>query len=279
MTGNKKVLIGVPEESLVRLKPQKLGRNYHTVPAHIKELSSKRPQIFADYFHKTYRTALEPHAVIVHEHRQFPAARVYQSPLGQVGFAIDRALLSEVMECYYGGATLANREGAPVTSSEQRMLTRLGTDAANLFARLLLAGETFGELTSYENSFEETQWEYVAEFSFTSQATEKRSSIFIYLDSPLVDVLTSRLTKPAASAPVSRGENPIKSLPVRLNCVVAAMELPLADVLKLRTGDILSVRLLDHCDVEISQQKLFRGHIYEDDGALLLTSLESVKTS
>ena len=44
------------------------------------------------------------------------------------------------------------------------------------------------------------------------------------------------------------------------------------------TGDILPMRLLERCDVQINQQKLFRGAIFEDDGSLFLTSLESMKT-
>jgi flagellar motor switch protein FliM len=54
--------------------------------------------------------------------------------------------------------------------------------------------------------------------------------------------------------------------------------MPLSQVLGLRPGDILPIRLLERCDVHINQQKLFRGNILEDDGSLLLTSLESVKT-
>ena len=54
--------------------------------------------------------------------------------------------------------------------------------------------------------------------------------------------------------------------------------MPLASVLALELGDILMVRLLDRCEVHIKQQKLFHGAISEDDGALFLTSLDSVKS-
>ncbi|MOA55665.1 hypothetical protein D3C78_1794940 [compost metagenome] len=53
--------------------------------------------------------------------------------------------------------------------------------------------------------------------------------------------------------------------------------MPLSSVLALQLGDILMVRLLDRCEVHIKQQKLFYGAISEDDGALFLTSLDSVK--
>jgi len=72
--------------------------------------------------------------------------------------------------------------------------------------------------------------------------------------------------------------NQIRQLPVRLDCVVASLQMPLSQVLALRPGDILPMRLLERCDVQINQQKLFRGAIFEDDGSLFLTSLESVKT-
>lgn len=110
---------------------------------------------------------------------------------------MDRALLTEALECYYGGTCLPNHEAPPVSTSEQRMRTRLGLDVAQLFARSILAGQTFGKLESYENAYEEAAWEYVAELQFSSHITGSQSSIFIYLDTQLVDEMTSRLTPPA----------------------------------------------------------------------------------
>jgi len=68
----------------------------------------------------------------------------------------------------------------------------------------------------------------------------------------------------------------IKHLPVRLDCVVASAQMPLAQVLALQPDDILMLRPLDRYEVRINQQKLYRGTIFEEDGALFLTSLESV---
>lgn len=279
MTGNKKVLCGVPDEDLVRLKPQKLGRHFHRIPAYIKELSNKRSQIISDYFLRTYRINLDLDDVVVHDHRAEPAECTYHSPLGLVGFAIDRVLLTEALECYYGGKVGANRQAPPISSSEERIRSRLGIDIANLLARVLLSGDNFGELTEYENSYEEIHWEYVAEFRYNSHVTGTQSSIFIYLDAQLVDELTHRLAKPKTVQEVSTPGTRIEDLPIRLNCVVATMHMPLSEVLGLRPGNIIMARLLERCDVEVNQQKLFRGVIYEDDGALHLTSLESVKRS
>lgn len=279
MTGNVKVHHGVPAESLTRLKPQKLGRHYHKIPMYIRELSSKHPRVISDYFLRNYRINLELNKVAVHEQRDEPAECIYRSPLGKVGFSIDRPLLTEALECYYGGTSLPSHDSPPISTSEQRMRSRLGIDIAQIFARSILAGATFGELTPYENAYVETVWEYVAEFQYVSHITATQSSIFIYLDTQLVDELTSRLANPSTTQLSGNPIDQIKHLPVHLDCVIASMQMPLSQVLNLRLGDILMVRLLERCDVQINQQKLFRGAVFEEDGSLFLTSLESVKNS
>ena len=72
------------------------------------------------------------------------------------------------------------------------MRNRLGMDITDIFARSILSGETFGKLDSYRNDYEETSWEYVAEYEYISHITGSRSSIYLYLDTELVDELTSR---------------------------------------------------------------------------------------
>lgn len=279
MTISAKVLHKVAADQFTRLKPHKLGRHYHKIPQFIHEISNKYPRVISDYFLRNYRINLELRRVQVHEQRETDAECIYRSALGKVGFAMDRSLLAEVLECYYGGIGLPGQENPPVSISEQRMRSRLGIDVAQIFARPLLAGETFGDLQPWENAYEETQWEYVAEFQYHSHITSKQSSIFIYLDTQLVDELTNRMASPA---PVPTGANPLNQiihLPVRLNCVIASLPMPLSQVLALQVGDIVMMRMRERCDVEINQEKLFRGAMFEDDGALFLTSLESVKTS
>lgn len=279
MIGNAKVFHGTPADQLTRLKPQKLGRHYHKIPSYIKELSRKHPRVIGDYFLRNYRIDLELHNVLVHEQHGQPAECVYRSPLGKVGFAIDRTLLTEALECYYGGSPLPSTNAPPVSTSEQRLRARLGSDITQIFARSILGGATFGELKPHDNTYEETQWEYIAELQYSSHLIGQQSSIFIYMDTQLVDELTSRLASPTAKQFSGDPTEQIKQLPVRLNCVIASMQMPLAQVLELRLNDIVMIRLRESCDVEINQQKLFRGAIFEEDGSLLLTALESVKTS
>jgi flagellar motor switch protein FliM len=276
MTGNAKVHHGVPAQSLTVLKPQKLGRHHHKIPQYIKESTNKNPRLIGDYFLRNYRINLELNRIDVQEERGEEPDCIYRSAMGKVGFSIDRALLTEALECYYGGTVMASQDTPPISTSEQRMRNRLGMDITDIFARSILSGETFGKLDSYRNDYEETSWEYVAEYEYISHITGSRSSIYIYLDTELVDELTSRLAGPPAPRLPGNPIDHIKHLPVRLDCVVAAAQMPLAQVLALQLDDILMLRPLDRYEVRINQQKLFRGTIFEEDGALFLTSLESV---
>ncbi len=276
MTGNSKVHHGVPAQSLTVLKPQKLGRHHHKIPQYIKESTNKNPRLIGDYFLRNYRINLELNKIDVQEERSEEPDCIYRSPMGKVGFSIDRALLTEALECYYGGTVVASQDTPPISTSEQRMRNRLGMDITDIFARSILSGETFGKLDSYRNDYEETSWEYVAEYEYISHITGSRSSIYIYLDTDLVDELTSRLAGPAPARLPGNPIDHIKHLPVRLDCVVAAAQMTLAQVLALQLDDILMLRPLDRYEVRINQQKLYRGTIFEEDGALFLTSLESV---
>ncbi len=276
MTGNAKVHHGVPAQSLTVLKPQKLGRHHHKIPQYIKESTNKNPRLIGDYFLRNYRINLELNRIDVQEERGEEPDCIYRSAMGKVGFSIDRALLTEALECYYGGTVIASQDTPPISTSEQRMRNRLGMDITDIFARSILSGDTFGKLDSYRNDYEETSWEYVAEYEYISHITGSRSSIYLYLDTELVDELTSRLAGPPVPRLPGNPIDHIKHLPVRLDCVVAAAQMPLARVLALQLDDILMLRPLDRYEVRINQQKLFRGTIFEEDGALFLTSLESV---
>lgn len=276
MTGNAKVHHGVPAQSLTVLKPQKLGRHHHKIPQYIKESTNKNPRLIGDYFLRNCRINLELNRIDVQEERGEEPDCIYRSAMGKVGFSIDRALLTEALECYYGGTVIASQDTPPISTSEQRMRNRLGMDITDIFARSILSGETFGKLDSYRNDYEETSWEYVAEYEYISHITGSRSSIYLYLDTELVDELTSRLAGPPVPRLPGNPIDHIKHLPVRLDCVVAAAQMPLAQVLALQLDDILMLRPLDRYEVRINQQKLFRGTIFEEDGALFLTSLESV---
>ena len=278
MTGYKKIQYQASAEPLIRLKPEKLGRYYHKVPVYIKEVAGKYPKAISDYFLSTYRINSDLRNVYVHETFQHTPQCPYNTGVGKIGFSIDRHLLAELLESYYGGSTPPTQDEPPVSASENRMRMRLGVDISNICARLLMGGEPLGHIDTYVSSYEEIKWGYCVEFVFFSHATQVESALYLYLDAHVIDEMTRRLSdirpKPQTEHPGHR----IAQLPVQLDCVLARAQLPLSSVLALKIDVILMVRLLDRCEVHIKQQKLFHGAISEDNGALFLTSLDSAKS-
>lgn len=275
MTGHSKVQHAVPVEQLTRLKPSKLGRHYHRVPQYIREVFAKHPRVISDYFLRNYRINLELLRVVVHEQREEDPGCIYQGSSGKLGFSIERSLLTEALECYYGGSARPGLSAPPISSSEQRLSTRLGVDISQIFLRAVLANDDSDELLPHDNDYEEVCWEYVVELQFTSHTSAQPASLFIYMDHQLVDELTSRLSGPVTPSSLGNPARQLQQLPVRLSCVLTNQQLPLAKVLELKVGDILPTRLLERCEVRVNQQKLFRGSLFEEDGCLYLTSLES----
>lgn len=375
----KKVQHAVPRDAVQRLKPHKLGRNYHKVPAFIRDMCARHPRVLSDYFLRHYRIGMTLAKVQVHESvnlAEDPSSLqrepecFYRTAAGKVAFAVDRRFIGEILECYYGGTLVGNpaensatnsagnsashssknssvadaaentslperqadassdavsdaaalnqdalnqdalnqdalnqdtlNQAAgvkstgvknsgltalsaaldlPLTHSEVRMRARIGADVAQLFARILMGGHRLGGLEDYDATYDQIEWEYAVEFVFTSHLTHSQSSFFIYLDTDLVDELTARITHPVAAPELGSPIESIKALPVQLDCVIAECTMSLAQVLALKLNDIVMVRLNERCDVAINQQKVFRGAVFEDNGALFLTSLESVTRS
>ncbi|WMI97626.1 FliM/FliN family flagellar motor switch protein [Pseudomonas chlororaphis subsp. aurantiaca] len=277
MTGQNKVQHKVASEHLTFLKPEKLGRHYHRVPAYIKELTHKYPRVIADYFLIHYRIHCDLHEVHVQEQLKTSPECRYRTEIGKLGFSIDRPLLTELLESYYGGVSRADQDEPPVSSSETRMRARLGIDVSRMCARILRGGTPLENIDESVGTYEETHWGCRVELIFYSQATGVRSSIFLYLDAQVIDELTRHLAEDIPALLTEPPAHRVSQLPVRLDCVLARTQMPLTDVLGLKLDDILMVRLLDRCEVHIKQQKLFHGAISEDDGSLFLTSLDSVK--
>lgn len=277
MTGHKKVMHAVPVEQLTFLKPEKLGRHYHKVPSYIKELAGTYSRVIADHVLGTYKTYIEMKEVHVQEHFTDLPLCHYRSAIGKMGFSIDRPLLTELLESYYGGTTPSSPQTLPVSTSEQRIRERLGMDVARICARILLGGTPLEDIDASVSAYEEINWGYRIELVFFSLASATQSSVYLYLDAQVADELTHRLTNSQPETAPEPTLQRIYQLPVTLDCVLASVRMPLASLLALEVEDILMIRLLDRCEVHIQQQKLFYGAISENEGSLCLTSLDSVK--
>ncbi|WP_165673988.1 FliM/FliN family flagellar motor switch protein [Metapseudomonas otitidis] len=279
MNTSPKIHNAVPAEQVTTLQPQKLGRHYHRIPGYVRDTAFRYPRLVSDYFLGHYRLSIELQDVQVDEAIENPPECIYQSPIGNLGFGIDRSLLGEVLESYYGGALPANQELPPESSSEARMRERLGDHVLSRLGQALLAGDVPGPLERQHDSYAEVHWEYAITLRYISHLSERTGDLRIYLDAAWTDELIRRVSAPAAPRQLGNPARAIQRLPVRLDCVLARARLSLADVLGLKVGDLLLIRMEERVEVCINRQKLFHGALFDDQGTLFLTFLESEKNA
>lgn len=279
MNTSPKIHNAVPAEHVTILQPQKLGRHYHRIPGYVRDTAFRYPRLISDYFLGHYRLNIELQDVQVDEAIETSPECIYQSPIGKLGFGIDRSLLGEVLESYYGGALPANQELPPESSSEARMRERLGDHVLSRLGQALLAGDVPGPLERQHDSYAEVHWEYAITLRYVSHLSERTGDLRIYLDAAWTDELIRRVSAPTTPRQLGNPARAIQRLPVRLDCVLARARLSLADVLGLKVGDLLLIRMEDRVEVCINRQKLFHGALFDDQGTLFLTFLESEKSA
>lgn len=278
MNTSRKIHNTVPAEHVTILQPQKQGRHYHRIPGYVRDTAFRYPRLVSDYFLGHYRLNIELQDVQVDERVEAPPECIYQTPIGNLGFGIDRSLLGEVLESYYGGELPANQELPPESSSEARMRERIGGHVLSRLGQALLAGDAPGPLERQHDSYAEVHWEYAITLRYLSHLSEHTGDLRLYLDAAWTDELIRRVSAPAVPRQLGDPARAIQRLPVRLDCVLARARLSLADVLGLKVGDLLLIRMEERVDVCINRQKLFRGALFDDQGTLFLTFLESEKS-
>src|SRR5690606_41240119 len=126
-----------------------------------------------------------------------------------------------------------------------------------------------------ENAYDLPEWDYQIHFPFA----DRTSFLRLYLDHQIGDLLTSKMAPTATSAQAADPLESIKRLPVRMDCIIASLEMSLGEVLALQPGDIMMIRMQERCGVRIAQQRFFRGAVLEQGGGPGLTSLYSSKMS
>ena len=134
-----------------------------------------------------------------------------------MGFSLDRPLLAELLERYYGGISPTGQNDPPISASETRLLARMGVDLCRLCARMLTGGTPLQHIDDAVSTYEEIHWGYCVEFVFGHLAAGAEASVYLFLDTHAVDELTRHLSEPAPPPSAQPDEQRISQLPVRLN--------------------------------------------------------------
>ncbi|MBZ6397195.1 MULTISPECIES: FliM/FliN family flagellar motor switch protein [Pantoea] len=186
-------------------------------------------------------------------------------------------MLLQILHDYYGlgkeSRTKSLDVNQPMTKTEDRLKNKIGLD----LTRLLIDKEIFGqdvEIKS-DNTTVINQWSWCV--TFTLEGYEEGSFTLLF-DSAHVDQMLATLRSPGSDPQASRQMSPTPAqierlfytLPLKFSGHVASLNLTIAQLAKIRPGDIIPVNINESIPVYIGKEQIFDARIAEDRGKLLL---------
>lgn len=147
-----------------------------------------------------------------------------------------------------------------ITSSDLRLQQRIAT----LFAAHIAPADMWHMVDAISGK----EISLRAEFSLRSDAHS--GPLYIDLDSTLVQTLVDELDLGTPHSIQDKFAQALTKTPVTLNTVLSRKTLPLDQVLQLQPDDIINIDLLSNMPVSIGQERLFSGHVAEQNGQLVL---------
>ncbi|MDC8756503.1 FliM/FliN family flagellar motor switch protein [Janthinobacterium fluminis] len=210
---------------------------------------------------------------------------------GQVGFALERPVLLDVLNYRYGrgGAKPAEApdpDAVRVTATEERLAVVLGQQfVATLLSRVRnnLAAvakdvpEAVGELRA-QPGVHPARGGWIVTVTVADVAAGARGQFWFSLDkAAMADVLHGLLPEREQAKKALKSVRPLASrLQVTLEGRLVSKEVQLGALFDLRVGDVIPVSL-NRTDVMLADSRLFTAAVSEHKGKLCLTSFEDVE--
>lgn len=262
---------------MMRLDVNKLGRPYHKVPKIFTDKFDQFDGKLSIYFLKKFRVNVALKAMQFQMDSWKKNSQIFISAIGNLGFNIDRALLLNILQDYYGLAKDNQQnmpaEPAPVTKTEERLQNKLAIELVSLLTSDALFGEKLTIKPDYSALI--TQWTWRIEFTLDGY---DQGNFSLLLDAAHVDRLLTNMRQHAADRARLQQEvqqqdvqATFSNLPVRLHGRLATLPLTVAELLLLKHGDILPMALPDRVPLFIGPQPLFNAAIREDRGQLFFS--------
>ncbi|WP_157638445.1 FliM/FliN family flagellar motor switch protein [Burkholderia ubonensis] len=199
----------------------------------------------------------------------------YGSSQGSIGIRIERSLLIALMGYQYGERAdrPVSHDLPPETRTEQRFAAT--TQQALLDAVLPVLAPDAAPLERRRPE-PPGPGARIVRVAVRDAALDLTGRIEFALDDAWLERLFAALAsrRPRnGTPPYDEGELGMR-IPVLLNATMVTKELALGDVLNLKPGAVLPVRLPDFTDASVDGVRVFRAAVVEHEGKLCLTSVE-----
>lgn len=262
---------------MVKLDVSKLGRPWHKLPKLMNDNFDIFDARLSIYFLKKLRVNVALQSMTFAIDQNYKNTQLFSTPFGSIAFNIDRSLLLQILHDYYGlGKESRNKSldvDQPITKTEDRLKNKIGLD----LTRLLIDEEIFGqdvEIKS-DNTTVINQWSWCVTFTLEGY---KEGSFTLLFDNAHVDQMLAKLRSPDQEHATSRQVSPTQSqierlfysMPLKFSGHITSLNLTVAQLAKIKPGDIIPVNINDSIPIYIGKEQIFDAKIAEDRGKLLL---------
>jgi flagellar motor switch protein FliM len=265
--------------------PCTLGRPTHLLHRFTARLREDLSEQFESSLNRRYRANFDVREVFMYPMEQavFPGRWMkYVSSSGRIDCALDRGIVLCALAHRYGspGAGIPSSTDIPETETEKRLAAVLSLQFVNTLAACvssLFAGndsehaqrQEFGTIAA--SAPEPGTW--MVEVAIDELTHGVSGCVCFTLCDAWMDRLLRSLSRFRDKPNENRAQAPISQLELKLVAQLLEMDLPLGDLVDIRVGDIIPVRL-DNADVLIGNSRLFTATVAEHKGKLCLTSFE-----
>lgn len=282
------------------LDPRILGRPVHLIGNIAALLREDLSEALHARLNRRYRAqfALGPASLAPAAHERTPRRQLaYDTPVGRIGFCLDRELLLCILGYRYGAyatddAASEAHADEPETATEERLAATLGLQLVSVVVDRILkhideqpAAERDAKsggsapAVSHVGFANAPRDAWVLHAPLSEPSRRASGALQFWIEHACI----ARLLHCLGPAPGVRKTPPLRAarpLPARLQLKLTArlleIETPLGRVLDLRVGDVVPVSF-GAADVLIDDSRLFRASVAEHRGKLCLTCFQDVE--
>ncbi|CNH45594.1 FliM/FliN family flagellar motor switch protein [Yersinia pekkanenii] len=254
----------------------KLGRPYHKIPKIVGDYFAVIENQISLYFLKKYRVNITLKDIKFKADCHYKNAQILSSQIGNIAFDIDRTLLLNILNDYYG-LTKENNitpslDNTPITQTEERLKNKLSIEIAILIMNQPVFGEPL--VIKSNNSTSIVKWSYRMDFLLKDY---ENGGFTLLIDTPHVDRLLNTLNteqqgeKKTQALSIIQFDRLVSQLPIRLTSQLSCSNLTFAELMELKEGDIIPTFLPERFPVVIGKEALFSAVVTESRGKLFLS--------
>lgn len=260
------------------LDPRTLGRPVHLLPRFAEQLGEALGELFLGH-NRRYRAQYEIGAISIKPMGPEAVAgrwMVGEAEHGRVACLAERSLVLNLMAHRYGntGADANNNEPPAETATEERMLSWLSLQSLQCALRLIgehvdAAAPALQLQPSLQPQLKAGSW--LIQINVRELGQGLQSQLLLALDPLYIGKLLKRLGQALPQPCRPDTQQLAKQLKLKLEARLLEQTLPLGELLDLRPGDLIPVRLKT-TDVLVDGALLFTASVAEHQGKLCLTS-------